>query len=69
MPTTEQNKKEQDEQNKDAAVKPEPETLHTTDPQDEMEGPVSSIVQGLKDTFDGDDESKEEADRKRDENK
>ncbi|MEO6314746.1 MAG: hypothetical protein ABIU63_13630 [Chitinophagaceae bacterium] len=35
--------------NKDAVVKPDAETLHTTDPQDHMEGPISSLVQGVKD--------------------
>ncbi|MEJ7673595.1 MAG: hypothetical protein WKF59_13050 [Chitinophagaceae bacterium] len=33
---TEKNKEK--ESNKDAAVKPDPETLHTTDPQEHMEG-------------------------------
>ena len=28
--------------------KPEKETLHTTDPQEKMEGPISSIMQGIK---------------------
>jgi hypothetical protein len=28
--------------------KPEEETLHTTDPQDNMQGPISSIMQGIK---------------------
>ena len=59
--------KEQEQQNKDAAVKPEPETLHTTDPQDKMEGPVSSLVQKIKDSGE-DDESKVAADRRKDEN-
>lgn len=45
MTNKELDKKESIEQNKDAAVKPEPETLHTTDPQDNMKGPVSSLVQ------------------------
>jgi len=30
--------------NNDAAVKPDPETLHTTDPQEHMEGPISSLM-------------------------
>lgn len=66
---TDQNKdaKAQEQQNKDAAVKPEPETLHTTDPQDKMEGPVSSLVQKLKDSGAGH-ESQVSADKKRDEN-
>lgn len=53
------------EQNKDAAVKPDPKTLNTTDPQDEMEGPISSLVQGAKDGME-DDKTKEEADEERD---
>ena len=53
------------EQHKDAAVKPEPETLHTPDPQDKMEGPISSLVQGLKDGLDND-ESQKEADKEKD---
>ncbi len=28
--------------------KPDPDTLHTTDPQEHMEGPVSSLVQDVK---------------------
>jgi len=28
--------------------KPDKETLHTTDPQEKMEGPISSIMQGIK---------------------
>lgn len=64
MPNEQQEKKAQDEQHKDAAVKPEPETLHTTDPQEKMEGPVSSIVQKLTHS-DDDAETKEEADEKK----
>lgn len=46
---TEKNKNIED--NKDAAVKPDPETLHTTDPQEHMEGPLSSLMQGTKEEF------------------
>ena len=53
------------EQNKDAAVKPEPETLNTPDPQDKMEGPISSLVQGVKDSLKNN-ETKQEADEKKD---
>ncbi|MET0244847.1 MAG: hypothetical protein ABW174_15320 [Flavitalea sp.] len=28
--------------------KPDQETLHTTDPQEHMEGPLSSLMQGVK---------------------
>ncbi|RYY44369.1 MAG: hypothetical protein EOO06_18235 [Chitinophagaceae bacterium] len=59
-----------DQDNKDAAVKPEPETLHTTDPQEHMEGPVSSLMQNIAGSGEkNDEESKEEADAKKDENK
>jgi hypothetical protein len=50
------------------ALKPDEETLHTTDPQENMEGPVSSIVQNVKEKTEDNDESKEEADRKKDKN-
>ena len=56
------------DENKDAAVKPDPETLHTTDPQKHMEGPVSSLMHNTGDSFDSK-ESKPEADRKKEEDK
>ncbi len=34
-----------DKSNQDAAIKPDPETLNTTDPQEHMEGPLSSLMQ------------------------
>ncbi len=53
----------------DKALAPDPETLHTTDPQDKMKGPLSSVVQSVKETVeDNDAESKEEADKKKDRN-
>jgi len=33
-----------DKSNADAAVKPDPETLNTTDPQEHMKGPLSSLM-------------------------
>ena len=53
------------EQNIDAALKPDPKTLNTSDPQDEMEGPISSLMQGVKEGMEND-ETKEEADEKKD---
>jgi len=50
------------------ALKPDDKTLHTTDPQENMEGPVSSVMQNIKDKTEENDESKEEADRKKDKN-
>ena len=52
--------KSEDKDNKDAIIKPDPETLHTTDPQDHMEGPVSSLVQGIKKEGEKDDSSKKD---------
>ncbi len=51
-----------EQQNKAAIVQPDPETLHTTDPQDEMRGPVSSLMQEMKETFDTDEEPKKKDD-------
>ena len=51
------------------ALKPDEETLHKTDPQDNMKGPVSSAVQNVKELSEkNDEESKAEADRKKDRN-
>ena len=47
-------KKKSDE--KDPAIKPDQETLHTTDPQEHMEGPISSIVQAVKEKADKNDD-------------
>ena len=41
---------------KDGVLKPDPETLHTTDPQEKMEGPISSIVQNIKEEAENDDD-------------
>ena len=54
------------EDNKDAAVKPDPETLHTTDPQEHMEGPFSSLMQGTKEGFE-DNGSEEEVKKTKEE--
>lgn len=45
---------------RDASIKPDPETLHTTDPQEKMKGPVSSLVQDAKDIIDEQDEEDQE---------
>lgn len=63
-------KKKTDERvdEKKPAIKPDPETVNTTDPQENMKGPVSSLVQGVKEKVEeGNKESKEEATKKRDE--
>ncbi len=48
-------------QHENDAVKPEPETLRTPDPQYEMEGPILSLVQGVKEEM-KDGKTKKEAD-------
>ncbi|MCP9750948.1 hypothetical protein [Ferruginibacter sp. HRS2-29] len=57
-------KNEQKKNETDSTIKPEPETLHTTDPQEEMKGPISSLMQNTKEAFEND-ETKEEADEKK----
>jgi len=42
---------------------PDPETLHTTDPQEKMEGPVSSVIQEIKE------EAEENEDRDKEDGK
>lgn len=44
--------KKREDENNEPAIKPDPETLHTTDPQEEMEGPVSSVMQASKEVID-----------------
>jgi hypothetical protein len=53
--------------NKDAAVKPAPETLHTTDPQEKMEGPISSLMHKTGHGFETN-KSKEEAEEEKEKN-
>lgn len=49
--------------NKNIALKPDPETLHTTDPQEHMKGPLSSLVQKGGDSFETE-ETVEEVEKK-----
>ena len=68
MANTGKNKKEEKDRSQPVS-KPDPETLNTTDPQEHMKGPVSSVMQNIKEEANKNDKvSKEEADRKRDEN-
>jgi hypothetical protein len=53
-----------DPANKDAPIKPDPETLHKTDPQENMEGPVSSLMHKTGHGFETE-ETKREAEEKR----
>lgn len=59
MPTDEKS----ENKTSDAVNKPDPATEHTTDPQEHMEGPISSLVNKAADTM----ESKEDDEIKTDE--
>lgn len=59
--TDERNK----ERDNDKPLPPDQETLHTTDPQEHMEGPVSSLMHETGDGFDTE-ESKKQADEEKD---
>lgn len=64
---------EKDQKKKDSSekplLKPDKDTQGTTDPQEHMEGPVSSFMQNIKETAEeNNEESKKEADKKKDEN-
>ena len=61
------NNKTKGKRKKEGPLKPDPETLQTTDPQENMEGPVSSVMQNIKEGAE-DSESKESADKKKDKN-
>jgi hypothetical protein len=53
----------------DKDKKADDKTLQTTDPQEDMQGPISSIMQTIKEEGEAADVvTKEEADRKKDEN-
>ncbi|HYO22586.1 MAG TPA: hypothetical protein VER36_09275 [Flavisolibacter sp.] len=55
------NKNTGESNNEKISPKPDSETLHTTDPQENMEGPVSSLMHATGHSFDTN-ETKEEAD-------
>jgi len=59
------NEAEKDQDRKESSPRPNQETLHTTDPQEHMEGPNSTPMHKIGKAFDTD-ETKEEADSKRD---
>ena len=63
------NTKKEKKDKKNTGLAPDPETLHTTDPQEHMKGPLSSAMQNIKEEANKNDKvSKEEADKKREEN-
>ena len=56
--------KKNNKKKKDPLLKPDPETLHTTDPQEKMEGPVSSIVQNIKEEAEDNDSDEKTNEKK-----
>jgi hypothetical protein len=56
-----------DQSNKDASLRPDPKTLHKTDPQENMEGPVSSLMHKTGKGFETN-KTKEEANEEKDRN-
>ena len=63
MANTDDKKKKQDT----PISKPDPETLHKTDPQENMEGPISSLVQGVKEEVEENGEKDQEDKKNKDE--
>lgn len=64
---TEEKRDQSLDDNENAPVKPDPETLHKTDPQENMKGPVSSAMHKTAKTFETD-KSQEQANKERDKN-
>ena len=67
MPSEKMDRDAQKNDNEDASLKPDSETLHKTDPQDNMKGPVSSLMHQTGEGFDTG-ETREEADEKKNKN-
>jgi hypothetical protein len=65
----ESEEKEEDNDKKISSLETDPETLLATDPQENMRGPISSVMQDIRENGEVNDaESKEEADKKKDDN-
>jgi hypothetical protein len=61
--------KEKEKENKESPLEADNKALQATDPQENMEGPISSIMQTIKEVGESNDVvSKKEADKKKDEN-
>ncbi|MBE7171201.1 MAG: hypothetical protein INR73_11455 [Williamsia sp.] len=55
-----QSENERKENKSGSTSKPDPGTLHTTDPQEHMEGPVSSLMNNTKEGFEENDAEKKD---------
>ena len=67
MAKTESDKDLRKNNNEDAPLRPDPETLHKTDPQENMKGPVSSLMHNTGEDFDTS-ETREEANEEKEKN-
>lgn len=62
------NKKKEQDKSK-SSLKADPKTIDTSDPQENMKGPISSMVQNVKVAVEKDNaETKEEADKRKEKN-
>jgi len=57
----------EDKKQNQPTSKPDPETLHTTDPEEHMEGPFSSAMQGIRKTAEDNDRPDKKEERRSDE--
>lgn len=64
MANNQTEKSKEKEDNKDAAVKPDAETLNTTDPQEHMEGPLSSMMHKTGHAFESEKAEREAQEKK-----
>lgn len=59
MPIEQSENKTQKEDDQNSFLKPDPETKNTTDPQEHMKGPISSLMQKTEESFESEDSTKE----------
>lgn len=59
------NKEDKKKKDDNPISQPDPETLHKTDPQENMEGPVSSLMQTIKEEAEENDKEKPKEEKKK----
>lgn len=59
MPIEQSENSTQKEDDQNSFLKPDPETKNTTDPQEHMKGPISSLMQKTEESFESEDSGKE----------
>ncbi|MDQ6901608.1 MAG: hypothetical protein M3139_01190 [Bacteroidota bacterium] len=58
MQKDEEKNKKEDHDEEESSIKSDPGTTHTTDPQEHMKGPVSSLMKEIGEAFPDEDEDK-----------